>query len=185
MLGDLTRAVGETYLVGADGEHNNLGASDDPASTRPAGRRLRQGHRPAGHDLRYAIDSTKLRTELGWPPRYTDFGAGLAATIEWYQAHEGWWRPGKAATEAKYARAGSSRPGQAREAASSTPGRHSSANARLIAIGSPDGRQRVDVALRHPGHRHVGDHRVLGPDVLGLAVAEELLVQLLARRAAR
>ena len=57
----------------------------------------------AGHDLRYAIDSTKLRDELGWRPGYRDFAAGLEATIEWYRANEAWWRPQKAATEAKYA----------------------------------------------------------------------------------
>ena len=54
-----------------------------------------------GHDLRYAIDSTKLRAELGWRPRYADFGAGLAATIDWYRDNEAWWRPQKAATEAQ------------------------------------------------------------------------------------
>ena len=55
-----------------------------------------------GHDRRYAIDSSKLRRELGWRPAHTDFAAGLAATIEWYRANEAWWRPAKAATEAKY-----------------------------------------------------------------------------------
>ena len=48
-----------------------------------------------GHDLRYAIDSTKLRCELGWEPVHTDFDAGLAATIEWYRAHLSWWRGAK------------------------------------------------------------------------------------------
>ena len=55
-----------------------------------------------GHDRRYAIDSSKLRRELGWRPARADFAAGLAATIEWYRANEAWWRPAKAATEAKY-----------------------------------------------------------------------------------
>ena len=60
----------------------------------------------AGHDRRYAIESGKLRQELGWQPRYQDFEAGLADTIEWYQANEGWWRPAKEATEAAYAAKG-------------------------------------------------------------------------------
>ena len=56
-----------------------------------------------GHDRRYAVDSTKLQTELGWEPRYSDFVAGLAATVEWYRDNEGWWRKQKADAEAKYA----------------------------------------------------------------------------------
>ena len=60
----------------------------------------------AGHDRRYAIESGKLRAELGWAPRFEDFEAGLADTIEWYRAHEAWWRPAKEATEASYAAKG-------------------------------------------------------------------------------
>ena len=45
-------------------------------------------------------------TSSGWRPRYADFGEGLAATIGWYRANEAWWRPQKAATEAKYAEPG-------------------------------------------------------------------------------
>ncbi|GAA2137805.1 dTDP-glucose 4,6-dehydratase [Nocardioides koreensis] len=99
--------IGETYLIGADGERNNLDV---------VRMILRHFGRPeddfdhvtdrAGHDLRYAIDSTKLRTELGWQPMYDDFEAGLAATIAWYQQHEDWWRPAKEQTEAKYAAVG-------------------------------------------------------------------------------
>jgi dTDP-glucose 4,6-dehydratase len=44
--------------------------------------------------------------ELGWQPIFSDFQAGLAATIAWYQANDAWWRPQKAQTEAAYARQG-------------------------------------------------------------------------------
>ena len=60
----------------------------------------------AGHDQRYAIESGKLRLELGWQPRYADFEVGLAQTIEWYRTHEDWWARHKAATEAAYAAKG-------------------------------------------------------------------------------
>ena len=99
--------TGETYLIGADGEENNKNVVElileltgqprdayDLVSDRP------------GHDMRYAIDSTKLRTELGWEPRFPSFRDGLAATIDWYKANEAWWRPQKDATEAKYAQLG-------------------------------------------------------------------------------
>mgnify|MGYP000839353215 FL=1 len=59
-----------------------------------------------GHDRRYAIDSSKLRRELGWKPQHTDFAAGLKRTIKWYVENESWWRQAKAATEEKYQRNG-------------------------------------------------------------------------------
>ncbi|WP_160008557.1 dTDP-glucose 4,6-dehydratase [Nocardioides sp. AX2bis] len=99
--------IGETYLIGADGERDNL------TVVREILRQLGRSEDEydlvtdrAGHDLRYAIDSTKLRTELGWAPAYGDFEAGLAQTIGWYQAHESWWRTHKQATEAAYATRG-------------------------------------------------------------------------------
>ena len=100
----LTRGVpGETYLVGADGEKNNLEVvrAINVAFGRDADDFEWVRDRP-GHDRRYAIDSTKLRRELGWMPAHTDFAAGLADTIAWYREHEDWWRPAKEATEAKY-----------------------------------------------------------------------------------
>ena len=45
-----------------------------------------------GHDKRYAIDPTKLETELGWKPEHT-FDTGILETIEWYLNNEDWWRP--------------------------------------------------------------------------------------------
>lgn len=95
--------IGETYLIGADGEKNNREVLELilTAMGQPADAYDHVIDRP-GHDLRYAIDSTKLREELGWEPAYRDFERGLAATIDWYRANEDWWRPQKAATEAKY-----------------------------------------------------------------------------------
>jgi dTDP-glucose 4,6-dehydratase len=99
--------IGETYLVGADGERSNLEVVRMILAHfgRPADDYDRVTDR-AGHDLRYAIDSTKLRSELGWSPLHADFQDGLARTIEWYQAHEAWWRPQKMSTEASYAARG-------------------------------------------------------------------------------
>jgi dTDP-glucose 4,6-dehydratase len=60
----------------------------------------------AGHDLRYAIDSTKLRTELGLDAAVPRLRGGLAATIDWYQQNEAWWAPAKDGVEAFYASKG-------------------------------------------------------------------------------
>ena len=49
-----------------------------------------------GHDRRYAIDAAKIGTELGWAPTRSAWPGALAETIEWYRAHEPWWRPLKA-----------------------------------------------------------------------------------------
>jgi len=99
--------IGETYLIGADGEKSNLDVVRLILTLmgRPADDFEHVTDR-AGHDLRYAIESGKLRTELGWQPAYQDFERGLADTIRWYEAHEDWWRPQKSATEASYAAKG-------------------------------------------------------------------------------
>ncbi|GAA4740331.1 dTDP-glucose 4,6-dehydratase [Nocardioides endophyticus] len=99
--------IGETYLIGADGEKNNLEVVQ--AILRHFGRSaddIEFVRDRAGHDRRYAIESGKLRHELGWQPQYQDFDAGLQATIDWYVANEAWWRPHKDAVEASYAAKG-------------------------------------------------------------------------------
>ncbi len=95
--------IGETYLIGADGEKSNKQVVELILTHlgQPADAYDHVTDRP-GHDLRYAIDSSKLRTELGWAPQYSDFEAGLEATIAWYRDNEAWWAPQKDATEARY-----------------------------------------------------------------------------------
>lgn len=99
--------IGETYLIGADGERDNKSVVELILTLmgQPSDAYDRVTDR-AGHDLRYAIDYTRLRDELGWQPRYRDFEKGLAATIEWYRDNEDWWSPAKEGTEALYARLG-------------------------------------------------------------------------------
>ena len=104
----LTRGrVGETYLIGADGERSNIDVLRAilRAMGRPEDAFDWVKDRP-GHDRRYAIDPTKLRRELGWEPAHTDFAAGLERTIAWYRDHEPWWRAAKDAAEARYAKQG-------------------------------------------------------------------------------
>jgi dTDP-glucose 4,6-dehydratase len=97
----LTRGrVGEGYNFGGASERTNLQVVRaicgrlDEVRPRPGGEpreRLIEfvPDRP-GHDARYAIDDTKARGQLDWGPRET-FDSGLAATIDWYLAHQGWW----------------------------------------------------------------------------------------------
>ncbi|RRF88958.1 MAG: dTDP-glucose 4,6-dehydratase [Coriobacteriaceae bacterium] len=104
----LTRGrIGETYLIGANGEKDNIHVLQAILERmgQPADAFDWVRDRP-GHDRRYAIDPTKLETELGWKPIHTDFSEGLDQTIAWYRVHEDWWRPAKEATEAKYAKQG-------------------------------------------------------------------------------
>ena len=95
--------MGETYLIGADGERSNIDVLRAILERmgRPADDFDWVRDRP-GHDRRYAIDSTKLRRELGWEPKHTDFSEGLDQTIAWYTENRAWWEPVKAATEARY-----------------------------------------------------------------------------------
>jgi len=95
--------VGETYLIGANGEKDNKTVVELILKT--MGKNPKDydhvADRP-GHDMRYAIDSTKLRKELGWKPQFTDFDSGLKDTIDWYEKNDTWWKPQKAKTEENY-----------------------------------------------------------------------------------
>jgi dTDP-glucose 4,6-dehydratase len=95
--------IGETYLVGSNGEKTNKQVMELILELMGKDRNDYEhvNDRP-GHDLRYAIDFSKIRSELGWQPKFTDFREGLAATIEWYKQNEDWWKPQKMETEAKY-----------------------------------------------------------------------------------
>lgn len=99
--------IGETYLIGADGEKDNKSVVELilQLAGQPTDAYDLVTDRP-GHDLRYAIDSTKLRTELDWKPTYGDFESGLAATVDWYRENEAWWAPTKDGVEAFYASKG-------------------------------------------------------------------------------
>jgi dTDP-glucose 4,6-dehydratase len=85
--------VGETYLVGSGVEATVEEIADRvlDALGKPQSLKTIVPDRP-GHDRRYLLDSSKLRTELGWEPAF-DFDDGLRATVEWYAEHRGWWEP--------------------------------------------------------------------------------------------
>lgn len=95
--------IGETYMIGAEGEKNNKEVVEMilKIMSKDVNEYDHVNDRP-GHDMRYAIDATKLHAELGWEPKYTDFVSGLTATIKWYQDNETWWKPQKQYTEDKY-----------------------------------------------------------------------------------
>jgi dTDP-glucose 4,6-dehydratase len=98
---------GELYLIGANGEENNKYVLETILELMGKDKTAYEhvNDRP-GHDQRYAIDSSKLRNELGWLPKYTNLREGLQATIDWYTKNEDWWKAEKAKVEAAYAEKG-------------------------------------------------------------------------------
>jgi dTDP-glucose 4,6-dehydratase len=96
-----TGKPGETYLVGAGTEKRNIDVARlicrimDDLAPDPAGGRERLisfvADRP-GHDLRYALDSSRLQRELAWSPRES-FESGLRRTVIWYLDRRDWWQP--------------------------------------------------------------------------------------------
>lgn len=99
--------IGETYLIGSDGEKNNkevieliLELMGYPKN------HFDHVNDRVGHDLRYAIDATKLKEELGWEPKFTNFENGLKETIEWYKENIDWWKNQKEEVEKQYSSKG-------------------------------------------------------------------------------
>ena len=94
-------AVGRSYNIGGENERSNLDlvhmlcAILDEKRPKASGSYADQitfvADRP-GHDARYAIDPTRIRTELGWRPSVT-VEEGLARTVDWYLDNEDWWKP--------------------------------------------------------------------------------------------
>ncbi len=98
--------VGETYLIGANCEKTNKDLIETILELMGKNRNdYDHVSDRAGHDMRYAIDASKLMNELGWKPKYS-FDKGLKQTIDWYTENTDWWKPQKAATEAKYKKQG-------------------------------------------------------------------------------
>jgi len=92
---------GERYNIGARCERRNIETVQmlcdrldvvAPKLARPRRDLVRLVPDRPGHDRRYAIDPTKIETELGWRPRFS-FDVGLAATVDWYLANREWWGP--------------------------------------------------------------------------------------------
>lgn len=103
--------LGDTYIIGADNDHTNNKMVIEmilELMGKPADWYEHVTDRP-GHDMRYAMNSTKLRETLGWKPQYTDQNGmqnGLRQTIDWYSTNRDWWQAEKANVEAAYAKAG-------------------------------------------------------------------------------
>ncbi|MBI2327936.1 dTDP-glucose 4,6-dehydratase [Candidatus Curtissbacteria bacterium] len=94
--------VGETYCIGIDSDIENIEVIKKILKilNKPESMIEYVKDRP-GHDRRYAIDSTKIKKELGWKPQYS-FDEALVATVDWYRGHRSWWQKLKKGDFEKY-----------------------------------------------------------------------------------
>ena len=98
---DHCKAIDLIVRKGREGAVYNIGGHNEKTNLEVVKTILRQLGKPEslikfvtdrpGHDLRYAMDPTKIINELGWKPEY-DFDSGIAATIKWYLENEDWWK---------------------------------------------------------------------------------------------
>ncbi|HVX43243.1 MAG TPA: dTDP-glucose 4,6-dehydratase [Mycobacteriales bacterium] len=109
-VSDHCRAIDAILRDGRIGRTYNVGSGDERTVRELAETVLQLLEKPQslittvpdrpGHDRRYLLDSTRLRTELGWAPRIP-FSAGLADTVQWYEHNASWWRPLSASVDEK------------------------------------------------------------------------------------
>ncbi|GAA1656763.1 dTDP-glucose 4,6-dehydratase [Mycolicibacterium murale] len=99
--------AGRTYLIGAECERTNREVLQDILTLMDCDPDdFDHVTDRAGHDMRYAIDPSALRDELGWKPAHLDFRDALRETIVWYRTHRDWWEPLKDAVERSYTERG-------------------------------------------------------------------------------
>jgi dTDP-glucose 4,6-dehydratase len=94
--------IGEIYNIGTGNEMKNIDITKKILEHMDAGEEMMEFVQDrAGHDFRYAIDSTKLRNDLGWKPE-VDFDEALERTIAWFKENESWWKPLKSGEYDEY-----------------------------------------------------------------------------------
>ena len=92
--------MGRSYNIGGENEARNIDLvrmicailDDRRPDGGPYDRLITHVTDRPGHDMRYAIDPTRIREELGWSPTVT-LTEGLTQTVDWYLENEWWWRP--------------------------------------------------------------------------------------------
>jgi len=94
--------MGETYCIGGNEEKTNLEITHQVLNLLDFGKdKIKHVTDRKGHDLRYAIDATKIKKELGWEPKYK-FNEALEKTIDWYKNNQDWWKRIKSGEYLKY-----------------------------------------------------------------------------------
>jgi dTDP-glucose 4,6-dehydratase len=93
--------AGRIYNIGGNNEWRNIDIAKELVKIMGMGEdKIEFVTDRLGHDLRYAIDATRIRKELGWEPKYT-FDTGLPETVKWYRENESWWKPLKDRLQSK------------------------------------------------------------------------------------
>jgi len=93
--------AGRVYNIGGSNEWKNIDIAKELVKIMGMGEdKIEFVTDRLGHDLRYAIDATRIRKELGWEPKYT-FSTGLPETVKWYKENENWWKPLKDRLQSK------------------------------------------------------------------------------------